>query len=184
MPLMSFMCWQINHNWFRQWLVAWTAPSHYLNQCWNIVNWTPGTNINEILLKIHTFSFKKIHFKMPSGKRRPFCLGLNLLIQNPNLIISELADVIEPSRAMSSAGTMLTTNSNNKSSFGHQWFWKMFYRLSFVEMLDKISWNLVILSVLNFLSQTMFGYHFTQTYPHHYNYQAEVYWIYVLGYYT
>ena len=21
-------------------LVAWTAPSHYLNQCWNIVNWT------------------------------------------------------------------------------------------------------------------------------------------------
>ena len=22
------------------WLVAWSAPSHYLNQCWNIVNWT------------------------------------------------------------------------------------------------------------------------------------------------
>ena len=28
---------QINHYWFRQWLGAWTAPSHYLNQCWNIV---------------------------------------------------------------------------------------------------------------------------------------------------
>ena len=23
-----------------KWLVAWSAPSHYLNQCWNIVNWT------------------------------------------------------------------------------------------------------------------------------------------------
>ena len=30
-----------DQHWFRQWLVAWTAPSHYLNQCWNIVNWTP-----------------------------------------------------------------------------------------------------------------------------------------------
>ena len=27
-------CW----GWFRQWLVAWFASSHYLNQCWNIVN--------------------------------------------------------------------------------------------------------------------------------------------------
>ena len=25
---------------FRQWLFAWPAPSHYLNQCWDIVNWT------------------------------------------------------------------------------------------------------------------------------------------------
>ena len=30
----------INHHWFRQWLVTWPAPSDYLNQCWNIVNWT------------------------------------------------------------------------------------------------------------------------------------------------
>ena len=28
----------ITHHWFRQWLVAWSAPSHYLNQYWNIVN--------------------------------------------------------------------------------------------------------------------------------------------------
>ena len=27
-------------HWFRQWLVAYSAPSHYLNQCWFIVNWT------------------------------------------------------------------------------------------------------------------------------------------------
>ena len=38
-----------------------------------------GTNLNEILIEIHTFSFKKIHLKMSSGKWRPFCLGLNVL---------------------------------------------------------------------------------------------------------
>ena len=36
-----------NHHWFKLWLVAWTAPSHYLNQCWNIVNWTLGKNYSE-----------------------------------------------------------------------------------------------------------------------------------------
>ena len=28
----------IFQHWFRLWLVAWPAPSHNLNQCWNIVN--------------------------------------------------------------------------------------------------------------------------------------------------
>ena len=27
-------------HWFRYWLVAYSAPSHYLNQCWVIVNCT------------------------------------------------------------------------------------------------------------------------------------------------
>ena len=39
-----------------------------------------GTNFNEILIEIHTFSFKNIHLKMSSGKWPPFCLGLNVLI--------------------------------------------------------------------------------------------------------
>ena len=38
-----------------------------------------GTNFNEIFIAIQTFSFKKIHSKMSSGKWRPFCLGLNVL---------------------------------------------------------------------------------------------------------
>ena len=37
-----------------------------------------GTNFNEILITIHTFSFKKMHLKMSSAKWRPFCLGLNV----------------------------------------------------------------------------------------------------------
>ena len=38
-----------------------------------------GRNFSEILIEIYTFSFKKIHLKMSSGKCRPFCLGLNVL---------------------------------------------------------------------------------------------------------
>ena len=36
----THICQENNHHWFRYWLVAWPAPSHYLNQCWNIVDWT------------------------------------------------------------------------------------------------------------------------------------------------
>ena len=34
----------------------------------------------KILIEILTFSFQKMHLKMSSGKWRPFCLGLNVLI--------------------------------------------------------------------------------------------------------
>ena len=54
-------------------------PSHYLNQCWDIVNWTLRNKFSENLIGIHTFSFKKIHLKMSSAKWRPFWLGLNVL---------------------------------------------------------------------------------------------------------
>ena len=37
-----------------------------------------GTNFNEILIEIHTFSFKKMHLKMSSAKWRLFRLGLNV----------------------------------------------------------------------------------------------------------
>ena len=55
---------------------------------WQAITWTNagilltgtlGTNFNEILIKIYQFSFKKIHFKMSSGKWWPSCLGLNML---------------------------------------------------------------------------------------------------------
>ena len=40
-----------------------------------------GTNFNEILIEMNTFSFKKMHFKMSSAKWRLFRLGLNVLIE-------------------------------------------------------------------------------------------------------
>ena len=41
-----------------------------------------GTNFSEISIEILTFSFKKIRLKVSSAKRRPFCLGLNVLMVN------------------------------------------------------------------------------------------------------
>ena len=41
-----------------------------------------GTNFSEMLGKIHSFSFKKMHLKMSSAKWRLFLLGLNVLILN------------------------------------------------------------------------------------------------------
>ena len=40
--------------------------------------WTFRTNLSEIFKEMHTFSLKKIHLKMSSGKWRPFCPGLNV----------------------------------------------------------------------------------------------------------
>ena len=40
---------------------------------------TLETNFSRKLSEIHPFSFRKMHFKITSGKWRPFCLGLNLL---------------------------------------------------------------------------------------------------------
>ena len=40
---------------------------------------TLGTNLSEILSEILTFSFKKMHLKMSSGRWCPICLGLNVL---------------------------------------------------------------------------------------------------------
>ena len=40
--------------------------------------WSIETKFSDILIKIHTYSFKKIQLKMSSGKFRPFCLSLNV----------------------------------------------------------------------------------------------------------
>ena len=37
------------------------------------------TNFREIWIEIPTFSFKKMHLKVSSAKRRPFCVDLNVL---------------------------------------------------------------------------------------------------------
>ena len=42
-----------------------------------------GTNFRETIIEIHTFSSKKMHLKMSSGKWRPFFLGLNVLTIHP-----------------------------------------------------------------------------------------------------
>ena len=41
---------------------------------------TPGTNVNEIWIKIQQFSFKKTYLKISSVKWQSCCLGLNVSI--------------------------------------------------------------------------------------------------------
>ena len=50
-----------------------------------------GTKFNEILIEILTFSFKKMRLKVPSAKRRPFCLGVNVLKQGTWMAVQQLA---------------------------------------------------------------------------------------------
>ena len=52
--------------------IIWTNAGILLNR-------TLGTNFNENLIKIHTFSLKEMHLKTSSRKWRPFYLGLNVL---------------------------------------------------------------------------------------------------------
>ena len=57
LPLVTHICLsELGHHWFRWWLVTCSVPSHYLNQCWFLVNWGPlGTNIREVWRRYKTF---------------------------------------------------------------------------------------------------------------------------------
>ena len=46
LPLEPHICVnELGPHWFRYWFVTYLAPSHYLNQCWLIVNWTLGNKL-------------------------------------------------------------------------------------------------------------------------------------------
>ena len=68
---------------FRKWLVAYSAPSHYLNQCWSLVKWAPGTFFNECWIKIQKKIYKENEFVYSIGKMvvillMPQCVTINL----------------------------------------------------------------------------------------------------------
>ena len=75
-PLVLHLCvHELGRHWFRQWLVAYSAPSHYLNQCRVIANWISRNKLQWNFIEIHNFSFPKMHLKIPSAEWRPFCAG-------------------------------------------------------------------------------------------------------------
>ena len=59
---------------------------------------TLGTNFSEILIRIQTFSYMKMHLKMSSVKWRPFCLGLNVLTNGDQ---SKMADILQAKNELS-----------------------------------------------------------------------------------
>ena len=83
MPSDAYMCQKTNHHWFRQWLVAWPAPSHYLNQCWNIVNWTLINKLQWNLNWNSNISTQENEFENVVWKMTAICLGLNVLTNVP-----------------------------------------------------------------------------------------------------
>ena len=64
-------------------VAAETNSKHKVIPDWGDLIRPLGTNFSEIIIKIHMFSFKKMHLKLSSEKWRPFCLSLNVLT-DPN----------------------------------------------------------------------------------------------------
>ena len=67
---------ELRQHWFRSWFVAYSAPSHRLNQCWVKVNLTLetflGTKFSEIFIKTQNFPFTKMHLKILSAQSQSF----------------------------------------------------------------------------------------------------------------
>ena len=68
-----------NHHWFRQCFAAWAAPSHSLNQYWNIVNWALRNklqwNLNRNLsIFIQENALENVVCEMASILSRPQCV--------------------------------------------------------------------------------------------------------------
>ena len=61
LPLVPHICVSDSgQHWFRWWLVAYSAPSHYLNKLGVIASGPSGTNYNDIFIKIQNVSFTKM----------------------------------------------------------------------------------------------------------------------------
>ena len=92
----------INQHWFRYCLVAWSAPSHYRNQWWNIINWNLRNKLQWNLKRnsyifIQDNAFENVVWKMAAILPRPqwvkdikvvrpwncfiFILGMSILLR-------------------------------------------------------------------------------------------------------
>ena len=81
-PSDAYMHRQSSHHWFRKWLVAWSAPSHYLNQWWNIVDWNLTNKLqwnfnrnSNIFIQYN--ALENIVCEMPAILSRPQCVKPN-----------------------------------------------------------------------------------------------------------
>ena len=69
--------------------------SHYLNQWWIIVRWTPRNKLHwNLKKKNQNIHVNKMHLKMLSAKCQLFCLGHNVLIETFSTISMKDTDCI------------------------------------------------------------------------------------------
>ena len=100
---------QTNHHWFSQWFIAWLAPSHYQNQCCDIVYWNLRNKL-QWNLKRNSYIFikEKCIWKMSSGRWWPFCLGLNVLICSVSAgVVTRAVQRMQQIRQKSCCGTVV-----------------------------------------------------------------------------
>ena len=109
----------ISQHWFRQWLGADQATSHFLNQ-WSLAYWhiyaslgldeligPLGTKFKETLIEINIFSFKKMRLNMSSAKcRLPSCLGLNVLTPDHRRSENGLSPFLRQATIWTNAGLL------------------------------------------------------------------------------
>ena len=71
---------KLHHYRCRQWLVAEQATSHYLNQCWNIVNWTLRNKLQWNLNPNSYIFIQENAFENSVCEMAAICFGLNMLL--------------------------------------------------------------------------------------------------------
>ena len=76
----------LGHLCFRQWFVTWLVMSHYLKQCWNIVNWTIRNKFQLNFIKnsyiiIHENALKNVFCEMTTS------FGLCMLMMTFNMTL-------------------------------------------------------------------------------------------------
>ena len=86
----------INQHWFRSWLAVEQATSHYLNQCWNIVNWILENKLQwdfnrNSNIFIQENAVQNVVCKMASILSRPQCVKCISLKSNLNLLVKLLS---------------------------------------------------------------------------------------------
>ena len=98
----AYMRNQINHHRFRSWLVAWSAPSHFLIQCWDIIN----SNLrNKLLWNLKRNSYI---FIQENAFEYVVC-EMATMFSRPQWVNAFSTQILEVSGSASRASHLLTT---------------------------------------------------------------------------
>ena len=90
-PLVLYICVsESGQHLFKKWLVAYSGPSHYINQCWNVFNWTPR---NILLWNFRPNSFQENPFGHVVWKMAAILSRHNLL--KPEYKLRSLSSCIQ-----------------------------------------------------------------------------------------
>ena len=98
---------EVSHHCFRQWLVACSAPSHYLNQCWLIVYWILSSkfqwnsNRNSNIF-IEENMYENIVCKMVAILSRPQCVNKGcIILSSSRQLVGIVIQMLPPNAILS-----------------------------------------------------------------------------------